>query len=218
MAKFDYGGGCPCGLYRDCIEQCENYVAPGEVLTKYVLEAQKRALEKKMKERATQQGPKQYGYSEVTGSWWSAPLSAEFVEKQKEALKDIRRRMENNQTVTDEEVKMAEKGIVGKCGCGAFPQCLPGCAQYGRDEEKEAEKEYNRARLEAMKDMLGAAQPAKAKTNVVWVVGRDWEPTSKLMFFWREEDAKRAVKLLGRVGDDEGRKISLSVWSVEVEG
>ena len=24
MAKFDYGGGCPCGLYRDCIPQCEN--------------------------------------------------------------------------------------------------------------------------------------------------------------------------------------------------
>lgn len=26
MAKFDYGGGCPCGLYRTCIEQCEHYV------------------------------------------------------------------------------------------------------------------------------------------------------------------------------------------------
>ena len=28
MAKYDYGGGCPCGLYRDCIEQCEHYVPP----------------------------------------------------------------------------------------------------------------------------------------------------------------------------------------------
>lgn len=28
MAKFDQGGGCPCGLYRTCIEQCVNYVAP----------------------------------------------------------------------------------------------------------------------------------------------------------------------------------------------
>ena len=24
MAKYDYGGGCPCGLYRECIPQCEN--------------------------------------------------------------------------------------------------------------------------------------------------------------------------------------------------
>jgi hypothetical protein len=25
MAKYDYGGGCPCGLYRECIPQCENH-------------------------------------------------------------------------------------------------------------------------------------------------------------------------------------------------
>ena len=25
MAKYDYGGGCPCGLYRECIPQCENF-------------------------------------------------------------------------------------------------------------------------------------------------------------------------------------------------
>jgi hypothetical protein len=24
MAKYDYGIGCPCGLYRECIPQCEN--------------------------------------------------------------------------------------------------------------------------------------------------------------------------------------------------
>lgn len=24
MAKYDQGGGCPCGLYRECIPQCEN--------------------------------------------------------------------------------------------------------------------------------------------------------------------------------------------------
>jgi hypothetical protein len=212
MAKFDYGGGCPCGLYRDCIEQCENYVAPGEVLTKYVLEAQKRALEKKkmaaklevreLSEEELVSMEKQAAHQWSVGSW--AEASAREGKLVGEGAGEV--------------YAAVARGIVGKCGCGAFPQCLPGCAQYGRDEEKEAEKEYNRARLEAMKDMLGAAQPAKAKTNVVWVVGRDWEPTSKLMFFWREEDAKRAVKLLGRVGDDEGRKISLSVWSVEVEG
>ena len=25
MAKYDYGGGCPCGLYRECTPLCENY-------------------------------------------------------------------------------------------------------------------------------------------------------------------------------------------------
>lgn len=25
MAKFDQGGGCPCGLYRDCLPNCEHY-------------------------------------------------------------------------------------------------------------------------------------------------------------------------------------------------
>lgn len=24
MAKYDQGGGCPCGLYSECIPQCEN--------------------------------------------------------------------------------------------------------------------------------------------------------------------------------------------------
>ena len=25
MAKFDHGGGCPCGLYRTCEPECEHY-------------------------------------------------------------------------------------------------------------------------------------------------------------------------------------------------
>lgn len=25
MAKYDYGGGCPCGLYRECPPECEHY-------------------------------------------------------------------------------------------------------------------------------------------------------------------------------------------------
>lgn len=29
MSKYDYGGGCPCGLFRSCIPQCEYY--KGEV-------------------------------------------------------------------------------------------------------------------------------------------------------------------------------------------
>lgn len=28
MAKYDYGGGCPCGLYSECIAQCEHYTPP----------------------------------------------------------------------------------------------------------------------------------------------------------------------------------------------
>ena len=26
MAKYDHGGGCPCGLYKECDEGCENYI------------------------------------------------------------------------------------------------------------------------------------------------------------------------------------------------
>ena len=25
MAKYDYGGGCPCGLYRECDPDCKEY-------------------------------------------------------------------------------------------------------------------------------------------------------------------------------------------------
>ena len=28
MAKYDHGGGCPCGLYSECDEGCENYKPP----------------------------------------------------------------------------------------------------------------------------------------------------------------------------------------------
>ncbi len=31
MAKYDYGGGCPCGLYRECIPQCEYHVKTNTV-------------------------------------------------------------------------------------------------------------------------------------------------------------------------------------------
>ena len=31
MAKYDYGGGCPCGLYRECPEHCDYYVPKVEV-------------------------------------------------------------------------------------------------------------------------------------------------------------------------------------------
>lgn len=24
MAKYDQGGGCPCGLYKECLDDCEN--------------------------------------------------------------------------------------------------------------------------------------------------------------------------------------------------
>ena len=24
MAKYDHGGGCPCGLYKECLDDCEN--------------------------------------------------------------------------------------------------------------------------------------------------------------------------------------------------
>lgn len=33
MAKYDYGGGCPCGLYRECIPQCEHYVPQKKICT-----------------------------------------------------------------------------------------------------------------------------------------------------------------------------------------
>jgi hypothetical protein len=28
MAKYDYGGGCPCGLERECPPGCQHYVHP----------------------------------------------------------------------------------------------------------------------------------------------------------------------------------------------
>jgi len=94
MAQFDYGGGCPCGLHRTCIEQCEHYVAPGTVV----------------------------------------PLDG---------------------------------------------------------------------------------WPAKPK--VVWVVGREYGPTNRMMFFWEEEEAKRVCRGINKVGDADGNELRLRVWSVEVE-
>lgn len=34
MAKFDQGGGCPCGLYRECEPRCEH--APRETSVEYM--------------------------------------------------------------------------------------------------------------------------------------------------------------------------------------
>jgi hypothetical protein len=31
MAKYDYGGGCTCGLYRECIDGCVNAPSPREL-------------------------------------------------------------------------------------------------------------------------------------------------------------------------------------------
>lgn len=42
MAKYDYGGGCPCGLYRECIPQCENHHPS-------ILDAAKKEQEKRKK-------------------------------------------------------------------------------------------------------------------------------------------------------------------------
>lgn len=38
MAKYDHGGGCPCGLYRECDEGCENYVPPKQKVNKMKLD------------------------------------------------------------------------------------------------------------------------------------------------------------------------------------
>jgi len=42
LAKYDYGGGCPCGLYRECIPQCENHHPS-------ILDAAKKEQEKRKK-------------------------------------------------------------------------------------------------------------------------------------------------------------------------
>lgn len=31
MAKYDQGGGCPCGLYRECTPECEHNLSPTSV-------------------------------------------------------------------------------------------------------------------------------------------------------------------------------------------
>ncbi len=39
MAKFDYGGGCPCGLYRECPPGCIN--APIKIIEKVYIKEEK---------------------------------------------------------------------------------------------------------------------------------------------------------------------------------
>jgi hypothetical protein len=46
MAKYDYGGGCPCGLFRECESGCSNYRVLDQ---KYSIPTVKKK-EKKMKE------------------------------------------------------------------------------------------------------------------------------------------------------------------------
>ena len=38
MAKYDHGGGCPCGLYRECDEGCREYVPPDKKVNKMKLD------------------------------------------------------------------------------------------------------------------------------------------------------------------------------------
>lgn len=47
MANYDYGGGCPCGLYRECPKGCEHYVPAPEELLMLKAELAKK-IEKKM--------------------------------------------------------------------------------------------------------------------------------------------------------------------------
>lgn len=52
MAKYDYGGGCPCGLYRECIPQCEYHDSNMEAARLQAREWKARVYgkEKKMKD------------------------------------------------------------------------------------------------------------------------------------------------------------------------
>ena len=36
MAKYDYGHGCPCGLYSECPPQCKNY-SPTIIVEKVIM-------------------------------------------------------------------------------------------------------------------------------------------------------------------------------------
>lgn len=74
MAKYDYGGGCPCGLYRECEPHCQNYRA---LDLKYTIPVVKR--EKKMKEEHD------FGFSFAD----STELSAE-VDTANEKLEKLR--------------------------------------------------------------------------------------------------------------------------------
>lgn len=51
MAKYDYGGGCPCGLYRECEPTCRNFRDYNDTLIKaldFEIEIKKKVI--KMKE------------------------------------------------------------------------------------------------------------------------------------------------------------------------
>lgn len=48
MAKYDYGGGCPCGLNAECEPGCTNYSPPPAEL-QYLKEQLAKKIENKMK-------------------------------------------------------------------------------------------------------------------------------------------------------------------------
>lgn len=45
MAKYDYGGGCPCGLYRECPPSCSNYAPDKDADIEYLKVGKKMKLD-----------------------------------------------------------------------------------------------------------------------------------------------------------------------------
>lgn len=48
MAKFDQGGGCPCGLYRECEPGCAGYIPLRQEYLKAVEKAKPVSKEEKL--------------------------------------------------------------------------------------------------------------------------------------------------------------------------
>ena len=44
MANYDYGGGCPCGLYRECPPNCSNYTPDKDADIEYLTVGKKMKL------------------------------------------------------------------------------------------------------------------------------------------------------------------------------
>ncbi len=45
MAKYDHGGGCPCGLYRECPPSCSNYTPDKDADIAYLKVGKKMKLD-----------------------------------------------------------------------------------------------------------------------------------------------------------------------------
>lgn len=45
MANYDYGGGCPCGLYRECPPSCSNYTPDKDADIEYLKVGKKMKLD-----------------------------------------------------------------------------------------------------------------------------------------------------------------------------